>query len=44
MEPVVLAGSRVRLEPLREEHVAGLRDFAFDAPVWRWTIMGEQAR
>lgn len=40
--PVVLTGTRVRLEPLREEHFAGLCDVAFDAPVWRWTIMGEQ--
>jgi RimJ/RimL family protein N-acetyltransferase len=42
VEPVVLTGARVRLEPLREEHFAGLCEVAFDAPVWRWTIMGEQ--
>lgn len=42
VEPVVLTGTRVRMEPLREEHFAGLCDVAFDAPVWRWTIMGEQ--
>ena len=42
VEPVVLAGTRVRMEPLREDHFAGLCDVAFDAPVWRWSIMGEQ--
>lgn len=42
VEPAVLTGVRVRMEPLREEHFAGLCDVAFDAPVWRWTIMGEQ--
>jgi N-acetyltransferase len=42
VEPSVLTGTRVRLEPLREEHLEGLRAVAFDAPVWRWTIMGEQ--
>ena len=41
-EPVVLTGSRVRLEPLRDSHFAGLCAVAFDAPVWRWTIMGRQ--
>jgi len=30
------------MEPLREEHFGGLCAVAFDAPVWRWTIMGEQ--
>ena len=30
------------MEPLREDHFAGLCEVAFDAPVWRWTIMGEQ--
>jgi N-acetyltransferase len=30
------------MEPLAEEHFAGLCDLGFDAPVWRWTIMGEQ--
>jgi RimJ/RimL family protein N-acetyltransferase len=42
VEPVVLTGVRVRMEPLREAHFDGLRAVAFDAPVWRWTIMGEQ--
>jgi RimJ/RimL family protein N-acetyltransferase len=40
--PVVLEGPRVRLEPLAERHLDDLRLVAFDAPVWRWTIMGEQ--
>ncbi len=42
VEPVVLTGTRIRMEPLAEEHFAGLCDLGFDAPVWRWTIMGEQ--
>jgi RimJ/RimL family protein N-acetyltransferase len=42
VEPVVLEGSRVRLEPLAEHHLDDLRMVAFDEPVWRWTIMGEQ--
>jgi len=42
IEPVVLEGSRVRLEPLRADHIADLRGVALDAPLWRWTIMGEQ--
>jgi len=42
VKPVTLTGPRVRMEPLRDEHFAGLCDVAFDAPVWRWTIMAEQ--
>ena len=42
VEPVVLEGSRVRLEPLRADHLADLSLVAFDAPLWRWTIMGPQ--
>ena len=42
VEPVVLTGARIRMEPLRDDHFAGLCEVAFDAPVWRWTIMGEQ--
>jgi RimJ/RimL family protein N-acetyltransferase len=42
VEPVVLEGTRVRLEPLRRKHLADLRLVAFDPALWRWTIMGEQ--
>jgi RimJ/RimL family protein N-acetyltransferase len=42
VRPVTLEGSRVRLEPLRRDHLDDLRQVAFDAPIWRWTIMGEQ--
>jgi RimJ/RimL family protein N-acetyltransferase len=42
VEPVILTGERIRMEPLRDEHFADLCAVAFDAPVWRWTIMGEQ--
>jgi RimJ/RimL family protein N-acetyltransferase len=40
--PVVLEGSRVRLEPLRADHLADLALVAFDPALWRWTIMGPQ--
>ena len=42
VQPAVLIGPRVRMEPLSEAHFTGLCEVAFDAPVWRWTIMGEQ--
>ena len=42
VEPVVLEGSRVRLEPLEARQLDDLRAVAFDEPVWRWTIMGPQ--
>jgi RimJ/RimL family protein N-acetyltransferase len=42
VEPVVLQGSRVRLEPLRADHLADLMLVALDPALWRWTIMGPQ--
>ncbi|MEO8570784.1 MAG: GNAT family N-acetyltransferase [Chloroflexota bacterium] len=42
VEPVVLEGTRVRLEPLGPEHLADLLLVAFDPALWRWTIMGPQ--
>jgi RimJ/RimL family protein N-acetyltransferase len=39
VEPVVLEGARVRLEPLREDHFGDLAAVAFDPPLWRWTMM-----
>jgi RimJ/RimL family protein N-acetyltransferase len=42
VQPVVLEGSRVRLEPLRLDHLADLRLVAFDPLLWQWTIMGPQ--
>lgn len=42
VQPVTLTGSRVRMEPLRREHLDDLRAVAFDEPIWRWTIMGPQ--
>ena len=42
VEPVVLEGDRVRLEPLRADHFDDLALVAFDPPLWRWTIMGPQ--
>jgi len=42
VEPVVLDGDRVRMEPLRADHLADLSLVAFDPPLWQWTIMGPQ--
>ena len=42
VQPVVLQGSRVRLEPLRRDHLADLALVAFDPPVWRWTTARPQ--
>ncbi len=42
VEPVVLTGTRVRLEPLRSDHLADLERVAFELPLWQWTIMGPQ--
>jgi len=36
VEPVVLTGDRVRLEPLGPEHLAGLADVAPDPSIWTW--------
>ena len=38
VEPVVLEGRRVRLEPLTLDHVAGLAEVALDPAIWQWTI------
>ena len=38
VEPVVLDGVRVRLEPLSRAHVDDLMRVAFDPTVWRWTL------
>lgn len=38
VEPVVLDGERVRLEPLTEAHVDDLMLVAMDPTLWRWTL------
>jgi RimJ/RimL family protein N-acetyltransferase len=38
VEPVVLEGSVVRLEPLSLDHLAGITEVGLDAELWRWTI------
>jgi N-acetyltransferase len=38
VEPVVLEGKRVRLEPLSLAHVDDLALVAFDPSLWRWTL------
>lgn len=42
VQPVVLEGLRIRLEPLRADHFADLVAVAIDPALWRWTIMGPQ--
>ncbi len=37
VEPVVLEGSVVRLEPLSAAHIVGLTEIGLDAEIWRWT-------
>ena len=37
-DPIVLAGRRVRLEPLTLDHVAGLADVGLEPAVWQWTL------
>lgn len=36
VEPVVLEGERVRLEPLTMDHLARLSEFALGDDLWRW--------
>ena len=36
VEPVVLEGNLVRLEPLAPEHLAGLIAIGLEAEIWRW--------
>lgn len=38
LEPVTLAGRRVRLEPLSPEHLPGLCAVGLDPELWRWTL------
>jgi RimJ/RimL family protein N-acetyltransferase len=38
IEPVVLEGRRVRLEPLGLDHVPALAEVALDPAIWQWTI------
>ena len=36
VEPVVLHGRHVRLEPLSREHISGLSEVGLDEELWRW--------
>ena len=38
VEPVVLEGTVVRLEPLSIDHLAGLTAIGLDGDLWRWTL------
>ena len=37
VEPVVLEGRIVRLEPLSRDHLDGLAEVALDPAIWQWT-------
>ncbi|SRR5258706_2255145 len=41
VEPVVLTGKHVRLEPLSEAHIPGLAATGRDASIWRYLLYGE---
>jgi RimJ/RimL family protein N-acetyltransferase len=38
VEPLILEGHRVRLEPLELEHVPRLAEVALDPAIWQWTL------
>src|SRR3954451_15712146 len=42
VDPVVLEGQWVRLEPMSPDHVAGLTDVGLDAEIWRWMPISVQ--
>lgn len=41
VKPVVLTGKHVRLEPLTEEHVAGLAQIGVGQPFWDFMLYGD---
>jgi RimJ/RimL family protein N-acetyltransferase len=43
VEPVILEGRLVRLEPLGFEHVPGLAEVGLDPDIWRWTLARPQS-
>ena len=36
IEPVILDGKFVRLEPLSMSHLKGLLEVAFEESIWKW--------
>lgn len=38
LDPVVLAGRHVRLEPLSDDHLPGLLAVGLDPVLWKWTL------
>jgi len=41
VDPVVLSGTHVRLEPLSEVHIAGLAEAGRDPSIWRHMLYGQ---
>jgi len=41
VEPVVLSGKHIRLEPLSEQHIPGLSIAGADPSIWRYMLYGE---
>jgi N-acetyltransferase len=39
IEPIILEGEYVRLEPLRIEHLENLCEVGFEESIWRWTMV-----
>jgi RimJ/RimL family protein N-acetyltransferase len=39
VEPVILEGRRVRLEPMRMDHLPALAEVALASEIWQWTPM-----
>lgn len=44
IEPVVLEGGTVRLEPLSPDHLDGLCEVGLDPELWRWTTTRVESR
>lgn len=40
IQPVILDGAHVRLEPMRSDHLAGLQAAAAHPEIWKWTWPG----
>lgn len=44
IEPVTLSGQQVRLEPLSEDHIAGLTEAGSDSALWQFMLYGDLSR
>lgn len=44
VEPIILSGEIVKLEPMTDDHLDGLCEVGFDESLWRWTPSGVTER